>query len=69
MAVPKGGWEASDVQLEAAASREAFEEGPPHFLSSVAQTPDSLSSLPLGFSSPPVTHTRTHTQHHRIQLK
>lgn len=27
--VPKGGWETTDVQLEAAASREAFEEGPP----------------------------------------
>ncbi len=27
--VPKGGWEPSDVQLEAAASREALEEGPP----------------------------------------
>jgi hypothetical protein len=26
--VPKGGWEPSDVQLEAAASREALEEGP-----------------------------------------
>lgn len=31
-AVPKGGWEPTDEQLEAAASREAFEEGPPHFL-------------------------------------
>lgn len=29
--MPKGGWEPSDVQLEAAASREAFEEGPPRF--------------------------------------
>lgn len=26
-AVPKGGWEASDVNLENAALREAFEEG------------------------------------------
>lgn len=26
--VPKGGWESSDMQLEAAASREALEEGP-----------------------------------------
>ncbi|KAG6919180.1 hypothetical protein DXG01_008478 [Tephrocybe rancida] len=26
--LPKGGWEPSDVQLEAAASREALEEGP-----------------------------------------
>lgn len=26
--VPKGGWEPTDVQLEDAASREAFEEGP-----------------------------------------
>ena len=25
--VPKGGWEPSDVKLEAAASREALEEG------------------------------------------
>jgi hypothetical protein len=28
VAVPKGGWEASDVRLETAASREALEEGP-----------------------------------------
>jgi hypothetical protein len=27
LTVPKGGWEASDVVLEAAASREALEEG------------------------------------------
>lgn len=33
--LPKGGWEPSDVQLEAAASREALEEGP------------TLCSLPL----------------------
>lgn len=26
--VPKGGWESSDGMLEAAASREALEEGP-----------------------------------------
>jgi len=31
LVVPKGGWEPSDVQLEAAASREAFEEGLPRF--------------------------------------
>jgi len=31
LVVPKGGWEPSDKQLEAAASREAFEEGPPRF--------------------------------------
>ena len=35
-AVPKGGWEPSDVELESAASREALEEGPNlyHFSSS-----------------------------------
>lgn len=33
--VPKGGWEPSDGVLEAAASREALEEGPTLYPSSV----------------------------------
>ena len=48
--VPKGGWEPSDVELEAAASREALEEGPNLYSFSVSSCPDyglSYSLLPF----------------------
>ena len=49
--VPKGGWEPSDVELEAAASREALEEGPNLYSFSVSSFPDY--GLP---PSPPLCH-------------
>ena len=48
--MPKGGWEPSDVELEAAASREALEEGPNLYSFSVSSCPDyglSYSLLPF----------------------
>ena len=45
--VPKGGWEPSDRHLEAAASREALEEGPTFVPLFVSPPPDFLPSSSL----------------------
>ena len=45
--VPKGGWEPSDVELEAAASREALEEGPNLYPSFVSPFPNYGLPPPL----------------------